>query len=148
MNATRPRPQVEVSAGGLVQSLTDPELVALISHKNRGGRADWCIPKGHVEAGEDLAQTAVREIGEETGIAAEVVEKLGEISYSFKIGPQRIKKTVHHFLLRQTGGELSSEMDPTGEVIEAKWFKLSDLESVLAHENERKVAQRALELLR
>ena len=147
MNTSRPRPQIEVSAGGLVQSLTDPELVALISHKNRGGRADWCIPKGHVEAGEDLAQTAVREIGEETGIEAEVIEKLGEINYSFKIGQQRIKKTVHHFLLRQTGGEISSEMDPTGEVIEAKWFKLSELEGVLAHENERKVAQRALELL-
>jgi 8-oxo-dGTP pyrophosphatase MutT (NUDIX family) len=147
MNSSRPRPQLEVSAGGLVQSDSDPELVALISHKNRGGRADWCIPKGHVEAGEDLADTAVREIGEETGITAEVVEKLGEITYSFKIGQQRIKKTVHHYLLRQTGGELSSEMDPTGEVIEAKWFKLSELESVLAHENERKVAQRALELL-
>jgi 8-oxo-dGTP pyrophosphatase MutT (NUDIX family) len=147
MNSSRPRPQLEVSAGGLVQSDSDPELVALISHKNRGGRADWCIPKGHVEAGEDLADTAIREIGEETGITAEVVEKLGEITYSFKIGQQRIKKTVHHYLLRQTGGELSSEMDPTGEVIEAKWFKLSELESVLAHENERKVAQRALELL-
>lgn len=130
-----------------MQSLTDPELVALISHKNRGGRADWCIPKGHVEAGEDLAQTAVREIGEETGIEAEVIEKLGEINYSFKIGQQRIKKTVHHFLLRQTGGEISSEMDPTGEVIEAKWFKLSELDEVLAHENERKVAHQALERL-
>lgn len=148
MISNRPRPQIEVSAGGLVLSKTDPSLVALISHKNRGGRADWCIPKGHVESGEDLAQTAVREVGEETGIQAEVVEKLGEISYSFKIGAQRIKKTVHHFLLRQTGGDLSSEMDPTGEVIEAKWFKLDELEDVLAHENERRVAQRALELLK
>ena len=148
MISNRPRPQIEVSAGGLVLSKTDPSLVALISHKNRGGRADWCIPKGHVESGEDLAQTAVREVGEETGIQAEVVEKLGEISYSFKIGAQRIKKTVHHFLLRQTGGDLSSEMDPPGEVIEAKWFKLDELEDILAHENERRVAQRALELLK
>ncbi len=148
MNVSLPRPQIEVSAGGLVQSQTDPELVALISHKNRGGKADWCIPKGHVEPGEDLAQTAVREISEETGIEAEVVEKLGEINYSFKIGPQRIKKTVHHFLLRQTGGQISSDMDPTGEVIEAKWFKLSELDSVLAHENERKVAHLALERLK
>ena len=147
MNTSRPRPQIEVSAGGLVQSMTDPELVALISHRNRGGRADWCIPKGHVEPGEDLAQTAVREISEETGLEAEVVEKLGEISYTFKLGQQRIKKTVHHFLLRQTGGEISSDKDPTGEVIEAKWFRLSELEDVLAHENERKVAQQALERL-
>lgn len=130
-----------------MQSLTNPDLVALISHRNRGGKADWCIPKGHVEDGEDLAQTAVREISEETGIEAEVMEKLGEISYSFKVGPQRIKKTVHHYLLRQVGGEISSDMDPTGEVIEAKWFKLSELDAVLAHENERKVAHLALERL-
>ena len=147
MNLSRPRPQVEVSAGGLVLSLKDPQLVALISHKNRGGRADWCIPKGHVEPGENLAQTAVREISEETGIDAEVIEKLGEITYTFKIGQQRVKKTVHHYLLRQTGGTLSSDMDPTGEVIEAKWFRLSELDNVLAHENERRVAQQALELL-
>ena len=147
MKTNRPAPQIEVSAGGLVVSSHNPELVALISHRNRGGRADWCIPKGHVENGEDLAQTAIREISEETGIRAEVVEKLGEISYSFKIGPQRIKKTVHHYLLKQTGGELSGDMDPTGEVIEAKWFKLSELEDILAHENERRVAQRAVEIL-
>lgn len=147
MKSERPQTLTEVSAGGLVVSESDPTLVALISHRNRGGKADWCIPKGHVEGGEALEQTAIREVSEETGIRAEVIDKLGEITYSFKIGQQRIKKTVHHFLLRQVGGKLSSDMDPTGEVIEAKWFKLSELESILAHENERKVAQRALELL-
>jgi 8-oxo-dGTP pyrophosphatase MutT (NUDIX family) len=147
MKLTRPGSQVEVSAGGLVMSAENPELVALISHRNRGGKADWVIPKGHVERGEDLAQTAVREVAEETGILAEVVEKLGEITYTFKIGPQRIKKTVHHYLLRQVGGELSGEHDPAGEVLDAQWFPLSEVENVLAHENERRVAQQALERL-
>ncbi len=50
-------------------------------------------------------------------------------------------------MLRQIGGELSGDHDPAGEVIEAKWFPISELENVLAHENERKVALRALELL-
>lgn len=137
----------EVSAGGLIVSMENPDLVALISHKNRGGHADWCLPKGHVEADESLEATAIREVFEETGIQGEVLNKIGEISYTFKVGRKRIQKTVHHFLLRQTGGALNHLGDPTGEVLEVKWFKRSELEDTLAHENERKVAQRALELL-
>ena len=147
MNSPRPRTQREISAGGLVLSATDPTMVALISHRNRGGGQDWVIPKGHQERGEDLELTAQREVFEETGIEAEVIEKIGEISYSFRLGSTRIQKTVHHYLLRQIGGELNHLGDPTGEVLKVKWFPMTELDTVLAHENERKVAQQALEML-
>lgn len=147
MKIIRPFTVSEVSAGGLVISESNPSLIALISHKNRGGGLDWVIPKGHVELGENYLQTAVREIREETGIESKVLEKIGEISYSFKIGPKRIKKTVHHYLLQQIGGSLNAYNDPTGEVMDVQWFELDRLEEVLAHENERKIAQRALEIL-
>jgi 8-oxo-dGTP pyrophosphatase MutT (NUDIX family) len=137
----------EVSAGGLVLSAERPSQVAIISHLNRGGRADWCIPKGHPEGGETLEQAAVREIYEETGLHAEIVQKIGEIHYNFKAGNRRISKTVHHFLMRQIGGTLNAGLDPTGEVIDVAWFDLGELEQVLAHENERRVAALALELL-
>lgn len=146
MNPGRIRTQIEISAGGLVISADDPGLVALISHRNRGGGEDWVIPKGHQENGEELQTTALREVGEETGLEAEILQKIGEISYSFRLGTIRIKKTVHHFLMKQTGGSLSHEMDPAGEVLRVSWFPLIKLDEVLAHENERKVAQRALEL--
>jgi 8-oxo-dGTP pyrophosphatase MutT (NUDIX family) len=147
MKIIRPFTVSEVSAGGLVISESNPSLIALISHKNRGGGLDWVIPKGHVELGENYLQTAVREIREETGIESKILEKIGEISYSFKIGPKRIKKTVHHYLLQQIGGSLNAYNDPTGEVMDVQWFELDRLEEVLAHENERKIAQRALEIL-
>lgn len=147
MKIIRPFTVSEVSAGGLVISESNPSLIALISHKNRGGGLDWVIPKGHVELGENYLQTAVREIREETGIESKILEKIGEISYSFKIGPKRIKKTVHHYLLKQIGGSLNAYNDPTGEVMDVQWFELDRLEDVLAHENERKIAQRALEIL-
>lgn len=147
MKIIRPFTVSEVSAGGLVISESNPSLIALISHKNRGGGLDWVIPKGHVELGENYLQTAVREIREETGIESKILEKIGEISYSFKIGPKRIKKTVHHYLLQQIGGSLNACSDPTGEVVDAQWFDVSKLEEILAHENERKIAQRALEIL-
>lgn len=137
----------EISAGGLIVSMENPDLIALISHKNRGGHADWCLPKGHVEENESLEATAVREVAEETGIQGKVLEKIGEISYTFKVGRKRIQKTVHHYLLEQTGGSLSHLGDPTGEVLEVKWFKKSELVDTLAHDNERKIALQALELL-
>jgi 8-oxo-dGTP pyrophosphatase MutT (NUDIX family) len=147
MKIIRPYSVTEVSAGGLIVSNENPKLVALISHRNRGGGVDWCIPKGHVELGENYIQTAIREVHEETGIQGKVLEKIGEISYSFKIGPKRIRKTVHHYLLEQVSGELTFSGDPTGEVLDVQWFEIASLEEVLAHENERKIAERAMELL-
>ena len=139
---------IEVSAGGLVISKTDPARAALICHLNRGGGKDWCLPKGHVENDESLEQTATREVFEETGIQGEIVSKLGEINYSFRVGQTRIRKTVHHYLLKELSGNLSAEGDPTGEVLEVRWFLLDELVDVLAHENEKNMAIKALELLR
>ena len=148
MTETRPITEIEVSAGGLVLSQSDPGKVALISHRNRGGGEDWVIPKGHQEAGEDLKTTAIREVAEETGINAEVIRKIGEITYSFRLGNKRIRKTVHHYLMRQISGSLVSDNDPAGEVLAVGWFSLSELDNVLAHENERRVANQALEMLK
>lgn len=139
---------IEVSAGGLVISKTDPARAALICHLNRGGGKDWCLPKGHVEGAESLEQTATREVFEETGIQGEIIAKLGEINYSFRVGQTRIRKTVHHYLLKELSGNLSAEGDPTGEVLEVRWFLLDELVAVLAHENEKNMAIKALELLR
>ena len=147
MNVKQPITVSEVSAGGLVVSADNPNKVALISHRNRGGGRNWVIPKGHVEAGEDLEQTALREVAEETGIAGEVVSKLGEVNYRFTVGKTRVNKTVHHFLLRQTGGNLTSEGDPTGEVLEVQWFSLTEVSEVLAHANEKGIAEVARKLL-
>lgn len=138
----------EVSAGGLVLRATNPGEVALISHRNRAGRADWCIPKGHREPGESLEATAVREVFEETGLQVKVLSKLGEIRYRFRAEGSYIDKTVHHFLMQQIGGDLTHLQDPTGEVIDVGWFRLAELGEVLAHENERQIASAALELAR
>jgi 8-oxo-dGTP pyrophosphatase MutT (NUDIX family) len=139
---------IEVSAGGLIVSAENPPRAALICHRNRGGGKDWCLPKGHVEPGETIEQTAIREIFEETGLHGELLEKLGEISYSFRVGSVRVRKTVHHYLLREFAGSMTATGDPTGEVLEVRWFVLDEVVQTLAHENEKKMAQKALELLR
>jgi 8-oxo-dGTP pyrophosphatase MutT (NUDIX family) len=94
-----------------------------------------------------LEQAAIREVFEETGLEAKIIKKLGSISYRFKVDNQRISKTVHHFLMTQTGGDLDALNDPAGEVIDAQWVELKNLQDVLAHENERKMAQLAMEII-
>lgn len=148
MNSQPNNTQFEVSAGGLVVSAHDSNLVALIRHRNRSGGSSWCIPKGHVEPEESLEQTAMREVAEETGISGEVIRKLDTISYRFSADGRRIEKTVHHFLMRQVGGELGFENDPTGEVTKVGWFSLLELDRVLTHTNERRIARIAIDILR
>jgi len=117
---------------------------ALIGKLDRRGRLAWSLPKGHVEPGETLEQTAVREVAEETGILGEVLLPLGAVDYWFIADGRRIHKTVHHFLLRATGGTLSTA---DVEVSEVAWVPLDELEQRLAYPDERRLVAGVAELL-
>jgi 8-oxo-dGTP pyrophosphatase MutT (NUDIX family) len=150
MNQNPPRkrmPRVqETSAGGFVLASDGSPKVVLIGRlQRRRKQLEWCVPKGHPEDGETLEQAAIREIFEETGIEAEIIELLGSIDYEFYTPDKLISKTVHHYLLRQTGGELNVANDPDQEAVDAQWFELSELNSVLAHENEKRMARGVVE---
>lgn len=128
----------EYSAGGLV--FDDRGHVAIIARHSRSGHLEWCLPKGHIEKGETPQQTAVREVHEETGILGEVVDSIATIDYWFTGTSQRVHKLVHHFALRQIGGELTVEGDPDHEAEDAIWVDFNDLDDVLSYPNERKIA--------
>ncbi len=136
----------ETSAGGLVVS-EDPvhgPRAALIGRTDRRGRLLWSLPKGHIEEGETPADTAVREVAEETGILGEVLAPLGVIDFWFVAEGRRVHKTVHHFLLRAIGGALS---DADVEVTEVAWVPLDELAGRLAYADERALVERAPALL-
>ncbi len=121
--------------------------VPLIARRNRSERIEWCLPKGHVEAGETLAQTAEREVAEETGIVGRSLVTLGIIEYWFTTPQHRVHKMVYHYLLEATGGSLTIENDPDHEAIDAAWVFLDEADQTLTFPNERRIAQLAWQRL-
>ncbi len=103
---------------------TGRRSAAVIARRNRAGRVEWCLPKGHLEGDETLEQAAVREVAEETGITGRVLEPLGTIDYWFSLPDKRIHKVVHHYLLERVGGRLTIEDDPDAEAIDVAWVPL------------------------
>jgi len=117
---------------------------ALIARHDRRGRLVWSLPKGHLEAGESARDAAVREVAEETGIVGTVLAELGVIDFWFVTETNRVHKTVHHFLLDRTSGELS---DADIEVVDVQWVPLAQVSERLGYADERKLMGRARELL-
>jgi len=127
----------EVSAGGVVVRRVNGGLqVALISVRH-GKR--WGLPKGRQEAGETFAQTALREVQEETGLICAILTGLGAVDFDFhfKNGATISKrhKTVHYFLMESIGGDIADY--ERAEVDECRWFCLEEAMAQLSFDDEK-----------
>lgn len=109
---------------------------------NPAGRRVWGLPKGGVEQGETVAEAAVREVAEETGISGVVERELGSIEYWFYARDRggRIHKTVHYFLVRATGGTTAGH---DHEVQEARWVDAGEALHLMTYPNEREMVRKA-----
>lgn len=137
--------QREVSAGGVVYRRGGDGIeVVLASRRTRRGELAWGLAKGGIEPGESHEAAAVREVLEETGYTAEIEASLGETRYFYVWEDTRIRKTVHFFLMRCTGGDPDARDD---EMEEIRWFPLERARKRAAYRGERDVLGRAAELL-
>jgi 8-oxo-dGTP pyrophosphatase MutT (NUDIX family) len=136
----------EFSAGGvLVKTIRGRPMVAAI---RPGGKPDgvWALPKGNLDPGERPDETALREVREETGVEGRLVEKLGDVKYTYtRRGGVRVFKIVSFYLLRAGRGRLG-EIDERMriEVAEARWLPLDEAPRLLAYGGEREMARKAL----
>ncbi len=139
----------ELSAGGiLVRRLRGEVVVAAIRPQGKQPGV-WALPKGLVAPGEEPAQTALREVAEETGAEATLVGKLGDVRYVYTWAGERIFKIVSFYLLRYRRGRLGRLPDEHAhEVAEARWLPLAEAPRLLAYKGEREMAERALAALR
>ena len=135
----------EFSAGGVVvRRLRDAWHLAAI---RPSGKTVWALPKGLIGKGESAAETALREVVEETGVHGRLIEKLGDVRYVYTWQGERVFKVVSFFLVRYTRGRLGDlPAEVKHEVAEVRWFPLAEAAALLAYHGEKEMANRALRI--
>jgi len=134
----------EFSAGGVVvKTVRGRPMVAAIRPQGKP-EGIWALPKGNLDPGEKPEETAVREVFEETGVQGHLVEKLGDVKYTYtRRGGERIFKIVSFYLLRAGRGRIGDiEERMRIEVAEARWLPLDEAPKLLAYGGEREMVQK------
>jgi 8-oxo-dGTP pyrophosphatase MutT (NUDIX family) len=133
------------SAGGIVVRFDDgiPSLVIGARRRDRDVYT-WTLPKGTPNPGETREQTALREVGEETGLEVRITDVLDSIEYWFIQRGTRIHKTVHYFLMEPIGGDLA---DHDREFDDVRWVRFDEAPEYLTFETERALVGRAAEIV-
>ena len=136
----------ELSAGGVVvRRLRGGWYVAAI---RPGGKTVWALPKGLIATGEGPAETATREVAEETGVHGRLVGKLGDVRYVYTWEGERVFKVVSFYLFRYSGGRLGDiPPEHAHEVDATRWLPLDEAPRLLAYRSEQEMAARARERL-
>jgi 8-oxo-dGTP pyrophosphatase MutT (NUDIX family) len=121
----------------------DVAVIVPVKRDSHGNRV-LGLPKGHPDGDETAEQAATREVAEETGVTAELIERLGETNYAYERKGRRVAKRVVFFLFEYRSGDLA---DHDHEIEDARWMPLKEAARSLTYPGEREMINRALSLL-
>ncbi|MDQ1124966.1 NUDIX hydrolase [Microbacterium trichothecenolyticum] len=117
------------AAGGVVWRIVEGKLRVLLIHRTK--YRDLTLPKGKVEPGETLAETAVREIREETGIRVSLGVPVGVSRYKM---PSSRTKIVHYWAAEATDAAVrTSSFVPNKEVAAIEWMSVKKARKNLSY---------------
>jgi 8-oxo-dGTP pyrophosphatase MutT (NUDIX family) len=121
----------EYTAGGVVFRQRDGRAQILMI-QDRLGR--WTIPKGHVEEGESLEQTALREVAEETGLThLRLGEKLDKLHFFYRKEGKLIFMTTYVFLMEALGDTDTIIPGDSDGIVDSKWFDYEEALSLIEY---------------
>jgi 8-oxo-dGTP diphosphatase len=145
------------SAGGIVfrqsqdKFLKNGKPLIEVLVTQHSGHKGWEFPKGHIEIGESSEQAALREVEEESGVKAEITDRLGNIEYFyFDSGPfvdgssqgkERVLKTVTYFLMKYIG---EGKATTAYEVSDMVWLPIGEVENKLTYKGTKEIWKGAL----
>jgi len=137
----------ECSAGGVVYRKNQQNIEILFILDPYG---KWAFPKGHIEAGEESKQAALREIEEETNIAIDnlkIIHCLGDMKYSFTWEGKKVYKTVDFYLVE---AEFDVEVKPQRAegISQIKWVEMDKSLDFLDYKNTGEILQKAIKYLK
>ena len=127
----------EFSAGGIVFK---GKKVLLTKHSQNH---HWSFPKGLIDPGQTPQEAAVREVREEGGIAAEILDRVGYSKYVYSLNGEKIFKVVTYFLMKYKSGD---PKDHDWEVEEAGWFEVDEALEQLTFSQDKDLLKKALEM--
>jgi 8-oxo-dGTP pyrophosphatase MutT (NUDIX family) len=129
-------PKTAISAGAILLHTIDGQIKIALAHRLRDSKT-WVLPKGHVESGETLQQTAIREVREETGLSRiQLLIYLGKIEREIDKNGGMLQKTIHYYLAYAFPTNPPERPDEVG-FIEPGWFAPCELLPLLPYEQER-----------
>ena len=109
------------AAGGVLWRIVDAKIMVLLIHRTQ--YRDVTLPKGKVDPGEMLAETAAREIFEETGIRVALGVPVGVSRYRM---PNKRIKIVHYWAAEATEPAIrASAFLPNKEIAALEWVTLA-----------------------
>ena len=133
------------SAGGIVLRLRSGSSirkdesgweVLVTQHSKHKG---WDFPKGHREIYESEDQTALREVEEETGVKAEIIERVGETKYFYYEEGERVLKTVAFYLMKYVSqGKSTTAFEVSG----TKWLAPDEVKDQLTFRDTKELWKR------
>ena len=135
----------EYSAGGVVFRSTDKGVEFLLIEDLKGR---WSVPKGHVESGETLEQTALREIGEETGLHnTRIHEKLDKVHFFYRFEGKLIFMTTYIFLIEANDPEEPIVVEESEGIVGARWCPAKTAQQVRESKALKNLMERSLAII-